>query len=302
MLCPPALLPGARVAVIAPSGPFDKERVRAGIAWLEERYDVRRSPDLFDRDQGFLAGSDEARRSELQEALDDPTLSAIVAARGGYGVTRLLGALEWTRFVAAPRWIVGFSDVTALHVQAARRGIASLHAMNVSSLGDADAQTRAEWLFALENPAALRQHDDLRTLRPGEASGPLFGGNLTLLFAEAASGRLALPDGCILVLEDVTETSYRVDRMLTALGDGGYLARASAIVLGDFTDCSPGKHGVLVEAVLEERLAGLGIPVVSGLPVGHGARNVPLHLGFHAHLNAQQDGAAQLVIDASAGP
>jgi muramoyltetrapeptide carboxypeptidase len=295
--CPPALCPGDRIVVVAPSSPFDKERVRKGILWLEERYEVTYSGDLFDRDQGFLAGSDAVRLAELQAAWDDSGAKAIVAARGGYGVTRIIDRLDWSRFVARPRWLVGFSDITALHAGAVARGIAALHAMNVSNLGDANGETRAAWLRALEEPCASRTHEGLSVLAPGEASGTLFGGNLTLLFAEAAAGHLRLPDRCVLLLEDVTETSYRIDRMLTALRSGGHFSQASAVVLGDFTDCSPGKHGVPVEAVLQERLGDLGIPVISGLPVGHGQRNEPIPLGFRARVVAPASGGGRLHVE-----
>jgi muramoyltetrapeptide carboxypeptidase len=295
--CPPALRPGDRVVVVASSSPFDKERVRQGILWLEERYRVTYASDLFERDQGFLAGSDAVRLAELQAAWDDPDVKAVIAARGGYGVTRVTPRLDWTRFVARPRWLVGFSDVTALHCEAVARGVASLHAMNVSNLCDAEADVREDWLRALEEPLAPRAHHELGVLHPGEAAGTLFGGNLTLLFAEAAAGHLRPPEGCILLIEDVTETSYRIDRMLTALRSGGYLAQARAIVLGDFTDCSSGKHQVPVESVLEDRLADLGIPVLSGLPVGHGPKNVPLPLGFQARVVAPASGGGRLLIE-----
>ncbi len=271
--------------------------MRKGILWLEERYEVTYSVDLFERDQGFLAGSDAVRLAELQSAWDDSNTRAIVAARGGYGVTRIIERLDWSHFVARPRWLVGFSDITALHAEAVARGVAALHAMNVSNLGDADGEARAAWLRALEEPRASRTHAGLSVLVPGEASGTLFGGNLTLLFAEAAAGHLRLPEGCVLLLEDVTETSYRIDRMLTALRSGGHFSRACALVLGDFTDCSPGKHGVPVEAVLEERLGDLGSPVISGLPVGHGQRNEPLPLGFRAHVVAPASGTGQLHVE-----
>jgi muramoyltetrapeptide carboxypeptidase len=107
-----------------------------------------------------------------------------------------------------------------------------------------------------------------------------------VLFSAHAAGRLRLPDGCLLFLEDVTEASYRIDRMLTALLLSGALERVSGVVLGDFTDCSPAPHGVPVDAVLLERLATLGVPVAAGLPVGHGVVNEPLALGLRAELDA----------------
>lgn len=285
MVIPPPLRPGARVHVVAPSSPFDVEAVRRGIEWLEERYEVVHAPGLFDRRDGFLAGTDAERLAEIQEALDAAHVAAVLTARGGYGALRLLDRLNWSAFTRAPRWIVGFSDATALHCEAGHRGVASLHAMNVAGLGDAGEEARARWVAALETPSAARSWQDLSPISaPGTAEGRLFGGNLTLLFTLAASGRLHVPLGCLLLLEDVTETSYRIDRMLTALCLGGHLQRAAGVVLGTFTDCSPGKYEVPVEQVLRDRLAALGVPIAGDLPVGHGAHNDPVPLGRAARL------------------
>lgn len=290
MVVPPPLRPGARLQVVAPSSPFEAAALHRGIAWLEERYQVTCTPDLFERRQGFLAGSDEQRLAELQAAFDAPDTQALVCVRGGYGLTRLLGALDWTEFSRRPRWIVGFSDVTALHCAAVSRGFATLHAPNVTSLADADDEARARWIAALESPESPRAWSALDSWQPGTAEGPLFGGNLTLLFTLAASGQLRVPNGALLVLEDVSEASYRIDRMLTALEAGGYLQMASAIILGDFTDCSPGKYEVPVERVLHERLRRLGVPLVAGFPLGHGVNNHPLPLGRRARLEAPAPG------------
>ncbi len=272
---PPPLEPGARIAVVAPSGPSDPSLLEAGLALLRERYDVRVLPSLGERRKGFLAGSDETRARELQEALDDPELGAIWIARGGYGLARILPRLSFARFAESPRWIVGFSDVTVLHCHLAQLGIASLHASNVTGL----AHLLEEDLTATFE-ALARGSTRLPVLaEQGPLEGPVFGGNLTILFSEAASGRLRVPPGCSLLLEDVSETSYRVDRMLTALIDGGHLREVKAFLLGEFTDCSPGKFEVSVTGVLRERLEPLGRPILFDLPIGHGARNTPLVLG-----------------------
>jgi muramoyltetrapeptide carboxypeptidase len=209
---------------------------------------------------------------------------AILAARGGYGAPRFAHGLDWARFARDPRWIIGFSDITTLHVEAARAGVASLHGPNLTSYGRADRRARDALLRALEEPRAPRAYRGLEVIRGGSAEGPLFGGNLTMLHAAAAAGRLAVPAGAVLLLEDVTERPYRIDRALATLAVGGHLARASAVVLGDFTECNPGPDGVRVEAVLEEQLAALGVPVLRGLPVGHGAVNEPVTLGGRARI------------------
>lgn len=136
-IVPPPLREGARVAVVAPSGPFDRELVVAGIAELESRYRVSVDPRLFER-RGFLAGPDERRLAELEAALRDPELAAVVTARGGYGLLRIAHRVDWSVLRRAPKWLVGFSDTTTLHLEAQRAGVASLHADNAGGLGRGD--------------------------------------------------------------------------------------------------------------------------------------------------------------------
>lgn len=279
---PRAIKPGSHVRIVAPSGPFDRALVLRGIGWLGQRYRVSFERGLFSR-AGFLAGDDPRRLEELTQALVDPTVDAIVTARGGHGLLRIIAAVPWSRFAEHPKWLVGFSDPTAIHAEIWRLGGVSLHAANVAGLGRADDETRHAWIRALEHP------DEPKILHgtpgiSGVVTGPLVGGNLTILTMLAAAQRLSLPEGCILALEDVTESSYRVDRMLTALLVGGYFERVAGFALGEFTDCSAGVFRVAVEHVLEERL-GNSRPVVRDLPFGHGRRNVPLTLGRAATLD-----------------
>ena len=287
-LLPAALAPGDVVAVVAPSSPFDPDVFQRGVAWLRERYEVRFDRGVLERSY-YLAGKDARRAAELNAAMRDPEVRAIVAARGGYGAMRILGALPWDAWAARPSWMVGFSDITALHVEAMARGVASIHAPHVTGLGgepDADpAQImalRASWRAALEAPRAARAWRDLRVLHRGRgapAAGPILGGNLAMLEAMAAAGRLRLPRGAILALEDVTERPYRIDRMITSLALGGYLAELGGIVFGDFFKCEPGPDGATLEEVIAERTEGLGIPVLTGAPFGHAERNEAFVLG-----------------------
>lgn len=271
-------MPGGRIAVVAPSGPADPKAFEEGLAILRERYAVQAPLALESRSRGFLAGSDEERRTELQQAIDDPEVDAIWVARGGYGLGRIAPHLSWAQFATRPRWIVGFSDATVLHAKAAEFGIATLHAANVTGLARLSDEHRTQTFLALEK----RTTDPLSATFQGppfEKSAPVFGGNLTVLFSEAAAGRLAVPSGCSLFLEDVGETSYRIDRMLTALIQGGHFEGVSEFLLGEFTDCSAGKFQVDPHKVLFERLGALGKPIAFGLPVGHGTDNAPLILG-----------------------
>jgi muramoyltetrapeptide carboxypeptidase len=283
VLRPDALRPGDRVRVVAPSGPFDRALFWRGVGWLGSRYRVELDRALLSK-SGFLAGSDDRRAEELNLALRSRDVRAILNARGGYGLTRILDRLDLPAIVDAPKWFVGFSDATTLHVALGRIGVASLHAHNVCGLGRGDARERADWLAALEDPGACRQIVGLESWQPGHAEGPLFGGNLTVLFTCAAAGRLRVPERAVLVLEDVTEAAYRLDRMLTALTTAGLFDRASAVVVGDLTDCPTGTHGVPPLQVVRERLSRLGLPVLAGLGSGHGRRNLPLPFGLPARV------------------
>ncbi len=289
MLAPPPLAPGDRIAIVAPSSPFPREALLAGLAWLGQRYSLVMHGDMFAR-VGFLAGDDARRTHELSTAMRDPSVRAIVAARGGYGATRIAKRLPWEEFARAPKWIVGFSDITALHVHAAACGVACVHASNATGLGASSnvhiARNRATWMSALERPASPRTWSGLRAIKEGDATGVLFGGNLALLCALAAAGSLAIPRGAIVLLEDVTEHPFRVDRMLTSLIEGGHFAHAAAIVFGDFDQCDPTHDGVTIDTVLAERTTSLGIPVYAGAPFGHASRNESFTLGAPATLAA----------------
>jgi muramoyltetrapeptide carboxypeptidase len=286
VLFPPPLEPGDSVAVVAPSGRFDRAAALAGIAWLARRYRVTYGQTLFARD-GYLAGSDRRRLAELQKALDSDA-KAVIAARGGYGLGRIASLLEWRSALRCPKWLIGFSDFTVLHAESWRRGLATVHASMVATLGGASAAVRRQWIDTLEDPLRERRWDGLARWRKGGAKGRLVGGNLAILHSLAAAQRLRFPRGAIVLLEDIGERPYRVDRMLTDLVAGGHLARAAAIVVGDFTDCMPGPDGRTVEEVLRERLGGLAVPIAAGFPAGHGRRNDAIVFGHRAELDARR--------------
>lgn len=269
--------------MVAPASGFPRDELFRGLGFLTGRYRVAMREGALAR-KGYLAGDDARRLDELSQAMLDPEVEAIFCARGGYGITRIVDALPWAAFARAPKWIVGFSDVTALHVRCARLGIASVHAPNVTGLARTSPLEKSRLMGILERGAGAT-FEGLRVVHPGaEVRGPAVGGNLALLECEASASALRFPEGAVLVLEDVTERPYRLDRMLTALLRGGHLTNLAAIVLGDMTECGPGPDGVTADEVLAERTSGLGKLVLSGLPFGHGTRNMPIPLGFFAHV------------------
>jgi muramoyltetrapeptide carboxypeptidase len=285
---PAALAPGDLVAVVAPSSPIPDGELWRGLAWLRARYRLRLLPSILTRD-GYLAGDDDRRRDELAGALLDDEVKAIVAARGGYGAMRIVNDLPWAAFARRPKWIVGFSDVTALHAMAWRAGVASIHGPNAAALGRAiSPAVRMAWLTSVERLPGARAWTRLRVVHGGDAEGVLVGGNLALLHAMAAAGLLELPAGAILAIEDVSEAPYRVDRMLTSLLLGGHLARVSAIVVGGFEGCAPRADGRTVDEVIADRTRALGVPVLAAAPFGHAPHNEAFVLGARATVRGHE--------------
>lgn len=285
----PAVRPGDRIAVVAPSGPVDPEALAAGLAFLRSRYRVADDPRLVAR-KGYLAGDDRVRAAELLEAVRDRSVRAIVAVRGGYGAMRVLeiaGSALAEALAADPKPLVGFSDVTALHALWARVGVRSIHGPMVAAIGrGAVSPADRDGMIAVLEGAVPSPWQGLQVMVPGEASGRAAGGNLSLLTALHGT-RYAMPmDDTVLFLEDVGEKPYRVDRMLTTLRLAGVLRGVRAVVLGDFTDCDPGMDGVCVEEVLRERLGDLGIPVLAGGRFGHGSAQRVIPFGDRVRVGA----------------
>jgi muramoyltetrapeptide carboxypeptidase len=275
--------------VVAPAGPAAAERYAAGLALLRARFDVVSAydPAAAAARLPYLAAEDTARAAALNAALRDERVSAVLCARGGYGSSRMLHLLDAAALRARRVPLVGFSDITGLHAWAAGLGVPSIHGPVVTQLPALPPCDR-EALFALLEGSAPPALSGLRPLAPGCATGLFWGGNLSLLAHLCGTPYFPTAAGMILLLEDVGESPYRLDRMLTQLLLAGLFERVAGVVLGEFVACDSAPHEptARVEDVLVERLGALGIPVAAGLPVGHGARNVALPLGVTARLDA----------------
>lgn len=275
---------GSRLAVIAPAGPFNHDAFRAGIEWLEARYEVSFNEAIFEK-TGYLAGSDERRLCELTDAINDPDIDAIICARGGFGTTRLLPDIDLHSIKAANKQVVGFSDITALHSLWAQAGVRSVHAPMVAALGSADERIRSLWIEAVEHPDQSRQWSLEALNQPadsGTATGRFCGGNLAVLGALNGTPYAPPLENSILFLEDVGERPYRIDRMLTTLKQSGWFEKISGLVLGTFTEGDPGPDGVALEQVLEDHFSKADFPVLAGLQSGHISENLPLNFGSRA--------------------
>ncbi|MER6911995.1 LD-carboxypeptidase [Streptomyces sp. NPDC000594] len=289
---PRRLRPGARVAVVAPCGPVPEDRLEAGLAILRSwELEPVVAPHVLDRHGqfGYLAAYDGDRARDLTEAWCDPTVEAVLCARGGYGAQRMVDRVDWSSIRAAgPKIFVGYSDVTALHEAfAARLGLVTLHGPMVASLDflkdDTSREHLRSTLFAPESVLTIGL-ETARPLIPGQARGITFGGCASLLAADLGTpAARRTGEGGLLLLEDVGEDDYRLDRILTQLLRGGFFDGVTGIALGSWADCGPYER---IREVLRDRLGGLCVPVVEELGFGHGGRNLTLPLGVPALLNA----------------
>lgn len=286
---PPLLAAGSHVALVSPAGPFQNEaeldRAKANVkrfGWEPVVMTNARARD------GYLAGTDEQRARDINNAIADKDIQALWCMRGGYGAMRILHAIDYQTLKQNPKTLIGYSDVTALHAAWGR------YAHLVSFHGPTARQVIPPFASESLVRAVARGQDPCgqmpksTTLVGGKARGRLVGGNLALL--TALIGTPYSPDysGAILVIEDVNEAHYRLDRMLMTLSLSGALAGAAGIVFGRFTDIPKefGDEEWSLERVLADTAARAGVPCVSGAPLGHIDDQWTIPLGAHAELDA----------------
>ncbi len=295
LLRPKGLRPGATVAITAPASPVGLGELRSALEALSRLgCRVVLGATVRSGKQRYLPAPDHERAQELMEFVADPTVEAVLCARGGYGVMRLLPFLEWELFRRFPKPIIGFSDITALLLAVVTRArVVAYHGpVAVSTFDEFTREFFRRTLFvpeAVKHP--WRFHSpSCEVISPGVASGPLIGGNLSLLVS--LLGTPYEPDltGAVLFLEDIGEEPYRIDRMLTHLLLAGKLQQCAAVLVGRFRapwGRQPSSIGWQppVSEIVRERLGNLGIPVVSGLPLGHLRSKLTLPLGVWAEVN-----------------
>lgn len=299
----PALRAGDVVAVVSPSGPVSGDQLDAGMAVLRG-WGLRPVEGHHARAvHGHLAGEDELRAADLNAALTDPHVRGVWIARGGYGLTRILDRLDWRALAGDPKVIVGFSDATALLVAAWQRiALITVHGQFVGRLRLQD-PTSLDWLrrLVMAGPIpgplpALPAEPALEPLAGGVAEAPLVGGNLTVLAALAGTPDQADVRGCVLLLEEVAEAPYRVDRALTQLRHAGLLDGVAGIALGEPVGCVPvpGQSSATFGEVVADRLGDLGVPVLTRLPLGHSDRQIAVAHGGRVRLDADHGELALL--------
>ena len=291
-ILPPRLRRGDTIGLFCPAGPVrDAERLRAGIRLIEDLGFAVKIQGPATPADGYLADSDEQRAAHLHELWHDEEIKAIAAIRGGYGCLRMIELLDWDLFRRHPKFLVGFSDVTALlNILVDRAGLVAVHGPMAATLARSDEQSRASLFALLTGTFEERlKPKGVEILRGGTGRGRLVGGNLTTLVHLLATPWECSWDGCILVLEDTGEPLCRLDRMLTHLALAGRLQRLAGLVLGDF-DLG---HDDLANVRLQEavwtrvlELAPPGYPIWARFPVGHRQRNLALPIGMEAVLES----------------
>ena len=297
---PRALGPGDTIAVVAPAGPVPADHLADGVTLLESwDFRVRVMPSTATR-RGYLAGeSDVAKAAELSACFADPEVAGIICARGGYGSMRILPYVDWDAVRSGPKFFCGYSDITALHmVLRSATGLVTFHGPLASRQGDEPelhpwtaAGLRAA-LTSVQPLGAITPPPDgpsLTTVAGGCATGPLVGGNLTLVAALTGTRWQLDARGCVLLLEDVNEAPYRIDRMLTQLLLSGALDGVQGVLFGDSPTCDrppDDPRTFPLTTILRDRLGPLGVPILYGFPCGHTPLRATLPLGIPVTLDA----------------
>jgi len=296
---PPTLSPGDSIAIVAPaSPPRDQTTYEKGVSRLRETYDVRICWRPGD-ERGYLAAPDADRTAALHSAIRADDISAIFCVRGGYGGLRLLPHLDWTLARRHPTLLVGYSDTTALHLAFYTHArwpglsgpiVTEWEKADAATLNSFQAQSSGE---ATDLTAGF-DDDVLQPMVAGTATGPLLGGNLSVLSRLIGTQYLPNFKGAILVLEDVAEPPYRVDRMLAHLQHAGILDAVAGVVLGHFStgDLDPDSPTLALETVFDDYLGARSYPVVKGLPYGHLLPRCTLPIGLPLRVKASGDRAS----------
>ena len=287
LIVPPRLMPGDTVGIIAPAGPFDQGLFYKGIQVLKSMgFDVKVPEDLFLKTD-YLAGSDTHRAQLLQRLFEDPTVKAVICARGGYGSMRILDLIDYAMIRSSSKVLIGFSDVSALLATIySKSGLVTFHGPVVTTFSIIDQASidAVGTAVSTNNPVVLVARNGA-VISPGVATGPVLPGNLTTLCHLTGTPFQPLFKGHILLLEDTGEAPYRIDRMLTQLRLAGCLEGLEGLALGTFENCGRGEE---IQKIVENIFEVDQIPILAGMDFGHGSRNITIPVGLTATLDAER--------------
>jgi muramoyltetrapeptide carboxypeptidase len=299
ILKPPALKKGDVIGIVSPaSSPDDFTRIEQGVKYLESLgYRVKLGKHIFKR-YGYLSSTDDERADDLNEMFADEKVKAIICVRGGYGTPRLLDKVDYNLIKKKPKIFVGYSDITALQLAIFKKtGLVTFSgpmlAVDIYSNFDSFAEdffwrilTSRERKIEIKNPNGV----ELNTLKSGKATGTLLGGNLSLIASIMGTKYQPSFNGSVLVIEDIGEEPYRIDRYLSQLKNSGVLYKINACILGQFTDCAPKEpeKSLTLEQIFNDYLGNLRIPVISNLSYGHIPQKLTLPLGARVRVDAKR--------------
>lgn len=287
MIIPRSLGPGSKIAIVSPSSIIKPQNVYNALPVLRDRgWEPVVSPHAFDR-HGSFAGTDDNRYSDLAEALTDPEVDAILCSRGGYGAVHLLERLARLPLEDTPKWLIGFSDISALHALLTSRGIASIHAPMAKALADhgGDNADNRALLDFLAGEGLEYSLDPSPMNRPGDATGLLVGGNLSVISDLVGTPFDVIKPRRILFIEDVNEPIYKIERMLYQLRLSGVLADLAGLIVGKFSGCAPDADFASVNNIVADLTRDYSYPVAYDIPVGHVTHNIPLVCGAACSLS-----------------
>lgn len=278
---------GDRVALVAPARAVSREEMLPAIETLQSwGLEVVEPKGLYKRD-GQLAGSDKHRAALLQQQLDDPTIRAIICCRGGYGTVRIIDRLDFTQFAKHPKWIVGYSDITVLHSHIHRHlGLPTLHAtmpINFTHTPSPATESLKQFLFGKNRDIVDYEWESTKMNRKGEAYAPVVGGNLSILYSLCGSTSQIDTRGKILLIEDLDEYLYHIDRMMQGLKRCGMLDGLAGLIVGGLNDMHDNTipFGMTAEEIVADAVAGQTYPVAFNAPFGHlGNNNLAIPLGI----------------------
>lgn len=278
IVIPEPLMPGDTIAICSPAGAINPEKVLEARDVLEARgWNVRIMPHAMGQ-YGNYSGSAAQRFDDMRNALTDPSVRAVICSRGGYGVVHIMERLDEIDLLKDPKWIVGFSDISAIHALCTKQGIASIHGSMCSHLANGTEDPENMMLFdILEGNAPAYTIDACpRYDRPGVAQGRLVGGNLAVLAHLAGTSFDVFEPGTILFVEDVSEPIYKIERMFYQLRMSGVLPNLAGLVVGQFTEYSPDKSYSVMEDMIADMVAPYRYPVAFNVPIGHVSNNIPV--------------------------
>lgn len=293
---PPLLRAGDKIAIVAPARKIDRALIDRSIEILQEwGLQVALSANLYSSKHSYLSGSDDERLHDLQAAINDQSVSAILCGRGGYGSSRIVDRLDLSGLAEAPKWLVGFSDITSLHLRFLAERVQCIHGTMPVLFSRAESVLSVESLRKLlfNGVASMNAHPSAFN-RTGEGIAMVVGGNLSLIVDSLGTQTEISTDNKILVIEEIDEYYYKVDRMMTQLKRAGKLSRLAGLVVGHMTDLKNGEltFASSVEEIISGAVAEYNYPVAFNFPTGHENPNLAWVQGGTAALQVTGGGSS----------